>query len=75
MNNFDIDKYINTQKSSNNINLDDFPEIDLYMDQVIQLFESKKIKFLQRLWLIIMPKAIFLWKLKIKNIQKSTWFL
>lgn len=41
MNNFDIDKYINTQKSSNNINLDDFPEIDLYMDQVIQLFESK----------------------------------
>ena len=41
MNNFDIDKYINSQKSSNNINLDDFPEIDLYMDQVIQLFESK----------------------------------
>ena len=41
MNNFDIDKYINTQKSSNNINLDDFPEIDLYMDQVIQLFERK----------------------------------
>ena len=41
MNNFDIDNYINTQKSSNNINLDDFPEIDLYMDQVIQLFESK----------------------------------
>lgn len=41
MNNFDIDKYINTQKSSNNINLNDFPEIDLYMDQVIQLFESK----------------------------------
>lgn len=41
MNNFDIDKYIKSQKSSNNINLDDFPEIDLYMDQVIQLFESK----------------------------------
>lgn len=41
MNNFDIDNYINTQKSSSNINLDDFPEIDLYMDQVIQLFESK----------------------------------
>lgn len=41
MNNFDIDNYINTQKSSNNINLDDFPEIDLYMDQVIQLFENK----------------------------------
>ena len=41
MNNFDIANYINTQKSSNNINLDDFPEIDLYMDQVIQLFESK----------------------------------
>ncbi|WP_294156105.1 DUF1836 domain-containing protein [uncultured Clostridium sp.] len=41
MNNFDIDNYINTQKSSSNINLDDFPEIDLYMDQVIQLFENK----------------------------------
>lgn len=41
MNNFDIDNFINSQKASNNINLDDFPEIDLYMDQVIQLFESK----------------------------------
>ena len=41
MNNFDIDNYINTQKPSSNINLDDFPEIDLYMDQVIQLFENK----------------------------------
>lgn len=41
MNNFNIDNYINSQKSSTNINLDDFPEIDLYMDQVIQLFESK----------------------------------
>ena len=41
MNDFNIDNYINSQKSSNNINLDDFPEIDLYMDQVIQLFENK----------------------------------
>lgn len=41
MKDFDIDNYINSQKSSNNINLDDFPEIDLYMDQVMQLFESK----------------------------------
>ncbi|EKQ52436.1 MULTISPECIES: DUF1836 domain-containing protein [unclassified Clostridium] len=41
MNDFNIDDYINSQKSSNNINLDDFPEIDLYMDQVMQLFESK----------------------------------
>lgn len=41
MNNFDIDNFINSQKSSSNINLDDFPEIDLYMDQVIQLFENK----------------------------------
>ena len=41
MNNFDIDNYKNSQKSFTNINLDDFPEIDLYMDQVIQLFESK----------------------------------
>lgn len=41
MNDFNIDNYINSQKSSSNINLDDFPEIDLYMDQVMQLFESK----------------------------------
>lgn len=41
MNDFNIDNYISTQKSSSNINLDDFPEIDLYMDQVMQLFESK----------------------------------
>lgn len=41
MNDFNIDDYINSQKSSDNINLYDFPEIDLYMDQVMQLFESK----------------------------------
>ncbi|AQR92775.1 DUF1836 domain-containing protein [Clostridium saccharoperbutylacetonicum] len=41
MSDFSIDNYINSQKSSNNINLDDFPEIDLYMDQVMQLFENK----------------------------------
>ena len=33
MTEFNIDNYINSQKSSNNINLNDFPEIDLYMDQ------------------------------------------
>ena len=41
MTDFNIDNYIKSQKSSDNINLDDFPEIDLYMDQVMQLFESK----------------------------------
>ena len=41
MKDFNINNYINSQKSSDNINLDDFPEIDLYMDQVMQLFESK----------------------------------
>ena len=41
MNDFNIDNYINSQKSSDNINLNDFPEIDLYMDQVMQLFENK----------------------------------
>ena len=41
MTEFNINNYINSQKSSNNINLNDFPEIDLYMDQVMQLFESK----------------------------------
>lgn len=41
MTDFNIDNYINSQKSSDNINLDAFPEIDLYMDQVMQLFENK----------------------------------
>lgn len=41
MTDFNVDNYINSQKSSDNINLNDFPEIDLYMDQVMQLFESK----------------------------------
>lgn len=41
MTDFNIDDYINSQKSSDNINLDAFPEIDLYMDQVMQLFENK----------------------------------
>lgn len=41
MNDFNIENYINSQKSSRNISLDGFPEIDLYMDQVMQLFESK----------------------------------
>lgn len=41
MKDFNIDEFINRQNGSNNINLDDFPEIDLYMDQVMQLFESK----------------------------------
>ena len=41
MNDFNIDNYISSQKSSDNINLNDFPEIDLYMDQVMQLFENK----------------------------------
>ena len=38
MNMFDI---LNSVTLENNIKLDEVPEIDLYMDQVIQLFESK----------------------------------
>lgn len=41
MNNFDIDNYMKSLGLSDNIKLDDIPEIDLYMDQVMQLFESK----------------------------------
>lgn len=41
MNNFNIDNYIHSLGLSDNISLDDIPEIDLYMDQVMQLFESK----------------------------------
>ncbi len=32
---------LNNLQLQSNIKLDEIPEIDLYMDQVIQLFESK----------------------------------
>ena len=32
---------LNSLHLESNIKLDEIPEIDLYMDQVIQLFESK----------------------------------
>ena len=32
---------LNSLQLESNIKLDEIPEIDLYMDQVIQLFESK----------------------------------
>ena len=36
-----IEELLNELKLNENIQLDDIPNIDLYMDQVIQLFESK----------------------------------
>ena len=37
----DILEILNSLQLESNIKLDEIPEIDLYMDQVIQLFESK----------------------------------
>ena len=37
----DIIEILNSLPLESNIKLDEVPEIDLYMDQVIQLFESK----------------------------------
>ena len=37
----DIFEILNNLQLESNIKLDEIPEIDLYMDQVIQLFESK----------------------------------
>ena len=37
----DINELINDMDFINGIAMDDIPEIDLYMDQVIQLFEGK----------------------------------
>ncbi|MHC0039144.1 DUF1836 domain-containing protein [Pseudoneobacillus sp. C159] len=36
-----INEFINQLGLENNLHLDDIPEIDLYMDQVIQLFENR----------------------------------
>lgn len=41
MNKEDLIKLVDEMDLYNKINLEDIPEIDLYMDQVIQLFESK----------------------------------
>lgn len=41
MDNFNIDDFINMQRGTNNLSLSDLPDIDLYMDQVMQLFENK----------------------------------
>ena len=40
MTNINIEDYISELKLDKSINLEDIPEIDLYMDQVIQLFEA-----------------------------------
>ena len=37
----DIIEILNNLSLESNIKLEEVPEIDLYMDQVIQLFESK----------------------------------
>ena len=41
MKNDEIREYIERLNLKENISLEDIPEIDLYMDQVIQLFEKK----------------------------------
>ncbi|WP_244834200.1 DUF1836 domain-containing protein [Clostridium sp. BJN0001] len=41
MNNINTDAYINEAAKNNNLNPSDIPDIDLYMDQVMQLFETK----------------------------------
>jgi hypothetical protein len=79
MNDFNIDKFIDLQKSSNNLNLDDFPEIDLYMDQVMQLFESKlnytkrtdDDKVLTKTMINNYAKSSLLMKIKNKKYTKS----
>ena len=37
----EINKLVDEVKSNNQVQLDEIPELDLYMDQVIQLFETK----------------------------------
>ena len=57
MNKEDVKDIIKKQSKEEKIQLEDIPELDLYMDQVIQLFEKsflqvkemKRIKFLQKL--------------------------
>lgn len=41
MNKDEIAKFVKDDIFEQKININEFPEIDLYMDQVIQLFESK----------------------------------
>lgn len=67
----------------NNINLEDIPELDLYMDQVIQLFENKlggnkrfeEDKILTKTMINNYAKGKLLMDIKIKSIVRNILYL
>jgi DNA-binding transcriptional MerR regulator len=63
-----IDKFLDELGLNEHLTLDDIPEIDLYMDQVIQLFEKKYAKTKRD------PKDKILTKTMINNYAKGRLF-
>ncbi|MCU9593610.1 DUF1836 domain-containing protein [Caldibacillus thermolactis] len=63
-----IDKFIDELGLNEHLTLDDIPDIDLYMDQVIQLFEKKYAKTKRD------PKDKILTKTMINNYAKGRLF-
>lgn len=68
--------------ADNQIQLEDIPQIDLYMDQVIQLFENtfgsttrnEEEKVLTKTMINNYAKGKLFFPVKNKNIQRSTLF-
>ena len=63
-----IDKFLDELGLNEHLTLDDIPDIDLYMDQVIQLFEKKYAKTKRD------PKDKTLTKTMINNYAKGRLF-
>lgn len=69
MNNNEIEKLVSSIKPIQNIELSDIPMLDLYMDQVIQLFENKFSETLRN------TKEKVLTKTMINNYSKDKLFM
>ena len=68
-----INDIFNEMNFDSRIELEEMPELDLYMDQVIQLFESKlsSLKRNDDEKIIIMLRVNYYYLLRIRNILKS----
>ena len=81
MNKEDVKDIIKKQSKEEKIQLEDIPELDLYMDQVIQLFEKKlssskrneEDKVLTKTMINNYAKAKLLMPIKNKKIFKGTF--
>lgn len=77
-----IEELVKRVNKINNIDLNDIPDIDLYMDQVIQLFDSKleglkrkeEDKILTKTMINNYVKGKLLMPVKKKSIVRNTYY-